>query len=54
LLHTVIHNFLLGLLIREPRLKVLACVEFIHSRGLVISFAKRSFNDLSREAGKEI
>jgi hypothetical protein len=54
LLHIDIHNFLLGLLEYEPRLKVLACVEFIHSQGPVISFAQRSFNDLSREAGKEI
>jgi hypothetical protein len=38
----------------EPRLKALTCVEFIHMEALVISFAKRSFNNLSREAGKEI
>jgi hypothetical protein len=38
----------------QPRLKLLTCVEFIHMEGPVISLPKRSFNNLSREAGKEI
>ena len=38
----------------ERHIRLATCVEFIHMEAPVISFAKRSFNNLSREAGKEI